>query len=191
MQTTNSVQSIRVVELIPYEKNSRVHSGQQIQQLANSIEQWGFTIPILVDENKMVLAGHGRLQAAKSLDIDEVPCIVAEGWTDAQKRAYIIADNKLAENSEWDMSTYYAELKALADTGFDLTFAGFDDDFKVDAFSPVLDPFFGVTTVGDVDVEKATAKMGQQIDGIKKDRSDSAMEVICPHCMETFNVSGY
>lgn len=191
MQTDNSMRPMKVADLIPYENNSRVHSDQQISQLANSIEQWGFTIPILIDENKMVLAGHGRLQAAKSLNIEEVPCIVADGWSDAQKRAYVIADNKLAENSEWDMSTYYAELKSLADTGFDLTFAGFDDDFKVDAFSPVLDPFFGGATVDDDAVEKATAKMGQQIDNIKQDRSESAMEVICPHCMETFNVSGY
>ena len=129
MQTDNSMQPMKVAELIPYENNSRVHSDQQIRQLANSIEQWGFTIPILIDENKMVLAGHGRLQAAKSLNINEVPCIVADGWTDAQKRAYVIADNKLAENSEWDMSTYYAELKSLADTGFDLTFAGYTSNF--------------------------------------------------------------
>jgi DNA modification methylase len=114
--------------LRPYPRNARVHSAEQIAQIARSIEQWGFTIPVLVDESGMIIAGHGRVEAAKLLGMLEVPVIVARGWTDAQKRAYAIADNRLNETSEWDKQLLRLELGDLRDIGFDLDLIGFDLD---------------------------------------------------------------
>ncbi len=88
--------------LKPFAHNPKIHPENQIQQIAASIEEWGWTIPILIDEKNNVVAGHGRLEAAKLLKIDSVPCMVAKGWSDEQKKAYVIADNKIAEKSGWD-----------------------------------------------------------------------------------------
>jgi len=116
-------------DLIPYDRNPNVHPAEQITRLAGSIREWGFTIPILIDEKSVVMAGHGRLYAAQSLGMAVVPCIVAEGWTENQKRAYVIADNKLSEGSEWDTTLYMEELKELDAAGFDLEMIGLDEDF--------------------------------------------------------------
>ena len=118
---------LKTADLKPYEKNSRKHSEKQVNQIAQSIKTFGFTSPVLVDEESLVLAGHGRLMAAKKLKQKEVPCIVVTGLTEDQKRAYIIADNKIAENSGWDTDTLTAELKALDDLGFGLNTIGFSD----------------------------------------------------------------
>ena len=116
-------------ELIPYDRNPNIHPTDQIVKLADSMREWGFTVPILIDEKGVVMAGHGRLYAAKSLNMSVVPCIVAEGWSETQKKAYVIADNKLSEGSEWDTSLYLAELKEIDEAGFDLEMMGFDNDF--------------------------------------------------------------
>ena len=92
-----------VVDLIPYARNSRTHSEAQVNQIAASIKEFGFTNPIIIDEDNGIIAGHGRVMAANKLKIDEVPCIQVTGWTKAQKKAYVIADNKLALNAGWDM----------------------------------------------------------------------------------------
>jgi len=113
--------------LIGYARNSRTHSPEQVAQLAASIREWGFTIPILIDEHDTILAGHGRLQAALKLGLADVPVIVARHWTDAQKHAYVIADNKLAMNAGWDFGMLATELKDLALGGFDLINVGFEE----------------------------------------------------------------
>ena len=118
---------VQVDKLIPYANNSRTHSDAQIDQIAASINEWGFTNPVLVDESNTIIAGHGRLLAARKLGIKEVPCIIAEGWTDAQKKAYVIADNKLALNAGWDNELLSLELNALDGMDFDLSLIGFDD----------------------------------------------------------------
>jgi DNA modification methylase len=117
-----------VADLIPYAKNARTHSAEQIEQLASSIKEWGWTTPILIDEAGTIIAGHGRVMAAQSLGITDVPVMVAEGWTDAQRRAYVIADNKLALNAGWDDDLLKIELSDLQDVGFDLGLAGFAPD---------------------------------------------------------------
>lgn len=117
-----------VERLIPYAKNSRTHSAEQVAQIAASMQEFGFTNPILVDTADGIIAGHGRLQAAKSLGLREVPVIVLDHLTDAQRRAYIIADNKLALNAGWDDAVLAEELKALGDEGFDLDLVGFSDE---------------------------------------------------------------
>lgn len=114
-----------VSELRPFEKNSRTHSADQIDQICASITEWGWTMPILIDDTGLVLAGHARLLAAQKLGFSEVPCIIADGWSEAQKRAYVIADNRLSENAGWDESLLAAEFGDLKATGFDLTLTGF------------------------------------------------------------------
>jgi ParB-like chromosome segregation protein Spo0J len=114
-----------VDKLIPYARNSRTHSDAQVAQIAASIKEWGWTTPILIDETEQVIAGHGRLMAARKLGMAEVPVIVAAGWTDAQKRAYVIADNKLALNAGWDESLLALEFGELEGLGFDVELTGF------------------------------------------------------------------
>ena len=98
----DKVERRKVKDLVPYAKNARTHSEEQIEQIARAIEQWGWMVPCLVDEKGGLIAGHGRVLAAKQLGLDEVPVVVAGGWSAAQKRAYVLADNKLTENGGWD-----------------------------------------------------------------------------------------
>ena len=123
----DKVERRAVSSLKPYAKNSRTHSEAQIEQIARSITEFGFTVPVLIDPKGEIIAGHGRVLAAESLGLDDVPVMVAKGWSAAQKRAYVIADNKLALNAGWDEALLSAELKALGEDGFDLALTGFDD----------------------------------------------------------------
>lgn len=125
------------VDLIPYANNSRTHSDDQINQIAASMKEWGITNPILIDEDKGIIAGHGRLMAANKLGIEEVPCIVLDGLSDTQKKAYIIADNKLALNAGWDDELLKLEIEGLQDLDFDIDLLGFDED-ELDAMFPKL-----------------------------------------------------
>jgi ParB-like chromosome segregation protein Spo0J len=112
--------------LLPYANNSRTHSDEQIKQLANSIREWGWTVPVLVDEEGVLIAGHGRILAAHSLGLPDAPTMTAHGWSEEQKRAYRIADNKLALNAGWDQELLRIELNALRGES-DLTLIGFTD----------------------------------------------------------------
>lgn len=115
--------------LIPFSNNARTHSDDQVAQIAASIKQYGFRNPILIDENNGVLAGHGRLLASRKLGLKKVPCVVSEGMSEAQKRAYILADNKIAANSGWDIQMLQGELEFLkeTDSNFDFDSIGFND----------------------------------------------------------------
>ena len=113
--------------LIPYANNARTHSDEQVAQIAASMREWGWTNPVLFDEAGMIIAGHGRVLAARKLGLDEVPVMVADGWTDAQKKAYVLADNQLALNAGWDAELLSTELKGLDELGFDLGLIGFGD----------------------------------------------------------------
>jgi hypothetical protein len=128
IMSTLQVQYVPVQDLIPYVGNSRTHSDTQIAQVASSIKEFGFTNPILIDESNGIIAGHGRLMAAKKLGLSEVPTITLEGLTEAQKKAYVIADNKLALNAGWDEQTLMTELQQLQKLDFDLELTGFDLD---------------------------------------------------------------
>ena len=114
-----------VSSLVPSAKNARTHTELQISQIAASITEWGWTQAVLVDEDGTILAGHARVLAAESLGLDKIPVMVAEGWSDEQKRAYVLADNKLAENAGWDMEALAVELTDLGGVGFDLGLIGF------------------------------------------------------------------
>lgn len=121
------IKEVEVTALIPYAKNSRTHDDAQVAQIAASIKEFGWTNPILVDGDKGVIAGHGRLLAARKLGHNKVPVIELKHMTEAQKRAYVIADNKLALNAGWDTAMLSIEMKDLEDEGFDLALLGFDD----------------------------------------------------------------
>jgi hypothetical protein len=117
-----------IAALTPYARNARTHSEAQIEQLASSIREWGWTMPVLVDEAGMIIAGHGRVLAAGKVGLADVPVMVARGWSEPQKRAYIIADNKLTENAGWDTAVLNLELSDLTALGFDIPLLGFSAD---------------------------------------------------------------
>jgi site-specific DNA-methyltransferase (adenine-specific) len=154
------IQEVAVNKLIPYAKNSRTHSPEQVGQIAASIKEFGFRNPILVD-GVGIIAGHGRLMAAQKLGLDKVPTIDCSDMSESQKKAYIIADNKLAMNAGWDTAMLSIEMKDLEDEGFDLTLTGFDDK-ELDALLNVIEGTDGLTdenAVPDVPEEPKT-KLG-------------------------------
>ncbi len=116
-----------VAQLAKNPRNARIHSEKQIEEIKNSIAEFGWTVPILIDENGVILAGHGRIEAAKRLGIADVPTISLHHLTETQKKAYALADNQLALNSEWDEVLLAEELAALVEEGFDVSLAGFSD----------------------------------------------------------------
>ena len=122
--------------LVPYARNPRTHSEAQIAQIAASIAEFGFTNPILVGNDGVVVAGHGRLAAAQKLGLETVPVVVLDHLTPTQRRALMIADNRIAENAGWDEELLRIELKELTDVGFDLDLTG----FSIDEIEPLLEP---------------------------------------------------
>ena len=126
-----------VAKLVPNARNARTHSNEQVTQLAASIEEFGWTIPVLVDEAGGIIAGHGRILAAHRLGIEDVPVMVAAGWSETKKRAYMLADNKLTLNGEWDLERLAIEIAELRASDFDISLIGFseseiDDLLKAD-----------------------------------------------------------
>lgn len=126
--TDLTINYIGLDKLIPYVNNSRTHDEAQVAQIAASIKEFGFTNPILIDDEGSIIAGHGRVMAARKLNLDQVPTITLSGLSDIQKRAYIIADNKLALNAGWDNDLLMLELNALSDADYDLDLTGFSAD---------------------------------------------------------------
>jgi ParB-like chromosome segregation protein Spo0J len=162
------IEQIKTADLIPYVRNSRTHSEAQVAQIAGSIKEFGFTNPVLIDGENGIIAGHGRVMAAQKLGLADVPCLRLGYLTEAQKRAYVIADNKLALNSGWDQDMLINELKGLREEDFDLSLTGFDqreiDIYLTDAdFAP-----------------------GTEDDQGKLDELDPKM-VTCPHCKKEFD----
>lgn len=196
---------LAVEALIPYARNSRTHSDEQVAQIAASIREFGFTNPVLIGNDNDIIAGHGRVMAARKLALKEVPCIRLGYLTEAQKRAYVIADNKLAMNAGWDEELLKIELAGLRDDdGFDLGLTGFSadevaamlDEFEVgEASMPELadgdkQPFQQKTftlhdeQAEDVDAAIAKAKeMGHGESGVNENSNGNALAFIC----QTFN----
>ena len=183
-----------VADLVPYARNARTHSDAQVRQIAASIEEWGWTNPILVDEKGGLIAGHGRLMAADKLGIKDVPVMVAKGWSDAQKRAYILADNQLALNAGWDTQMLGLELKDLDALDFDLDLIGFGEDvlagLLIDGTDGLTDPDAvpevpddPVTKPGDVwllDRHRLVCGDSTNADDVAK-----ALNGVAPHLMVT------
>ena len=128
MNQNLEVAYIATADVIPYANNPRTHSDQQVAQVAASIKEFGFNNPILLDEHNGIIAGHGRLAAAQKLGMSLVPTITLEGLTEAQKKAYVIADNKLTENGGWDTDVLALEVERLRELEFDIDVLALDDD---------------------------------------------------------------
>jgi len=126
MQSTERFEKVDINKLVPYARNARTHSKEQILQLRSSIREFGFVNPVIVDKDLNIIAGHGRVVAAKEENLTEIPCVFAEHLTDAQKRAYILADNRLAMNAGWDEELLALEFAELKNLGFDIELTGFD-----------------------------------------------------------------
>lgn len=116
----------KVADLVPYARNSRTHTAEQISAVAASIKEWGWTTPVLVADDGMIIAGHCRVLAANKLRIEEIPVLVARGWSEAQKRAYVIADNQLAISADWDKQLLKIEIEDLEGLDFDIELLGFE-----------------------------------------------------------------
>lgn len=125
-RTARQIVEVDLDDLIPYARNARTHSDEQVAQIAASIREFGFNAPVLIDAENGIVAGHGRVLAAQTLGLDSVPCVRLDWLTEAQKRAYILADNKIAENSAWDQAMLDSELAILDDLDIDLADLGFD-----------------------------------------------------------------
>ena len=136
MDKVGNLESISIDALIPYARNSRTHSDAQVAQIAASIKEFGFTNPVLIDEDGGIIAGHGRTLAARKLGLDEVPCLRLSYLSEAQKKAYVIADNKLALNAGWDDDMLKVELSELKDLEFDLSLIGFDANELANLLEP-------------------------------------------------------
>lgn len=158
-------------DLIPYINNSRTHSDHQVQQVASSIKEFGFTNPILIDEGDGIIAGHGRLMAAQKLGLDEVPTITLEGLTEAQRKAYVIADNKLALNSSWDSEMLANELKGISESDISFLITGFDD---IPEIEPDVD--YGLLD-DDIDTLEGGCKKAIQIE-FELEHYDEAYELV-------------
>lgn len=139
LNTEIKIEYVSPESLVPYEKNSRTHSPDQVDQICKSINQFGFTNPILISEKKEIIAGHGRLDAAKILKLEKVPVIVLAGLTDDQRRAYVIADNKIALNSGWDEDLLLEEILHLQDVDFDIDVLAFSEKELADMMPSLPD----------------------------------------------------
>lgn len=128
MGKIEKIESVEVGLLVPYANNAKIHGKNQLEMLKKSIQEFGFLTPCLIDKDFNLIAGHGRVMAAKALGMKEIPCVYVEGLSEEQRRAYILADNRLGELGEWDMDLVFEELNSLNYMDFDVSLTGFDFD---------------------------------------------------------------
>ena len=208
MKTTTEFQLVEIDKLIPYARNARTHDEKQIAQIAASIKEFGFLSPIIISEDKTILCGHGRFYAAQKLGLKKIPCVMESHLTETQRRAYIIADNKLSLNAGWDNEMLAVELSELQDESFDLSLTGFDekeladlycddsdakeDDFDVDAEleKPCFSKFGDVWHLG-----KHTVICGDSTDSKTFEQllGDTKVNLVCtdaPYFVNLENASG-
>ena len=157
MKTTKEMQLVDINKLVPYINNARTHSPEQIQKIRSSLREFGFVNPVIIDRDFNVLAGHGRIEAAKQEGMTEVPCVFAEDMTEAQKKAYILADNRMALDAGWDEEMLRIEMEALEDLGYNIEYTGFDEEelkalFSIEDENEVEDDDFDLTAA----LEKAS-----------------------------------
>lgn len=134
MKTTTDMQLVPVSKLVPYVNNARTHSPEQVMKLRSSLREFGFINPIIIDRDYGIIAGHGRILAAKEEGITEVPCVFVDYLTEAQKKAYILADNRMAMDAGWDEELLRVEIEALQGEAFDVSLTGFDEMELADLF---------------------------------------------------------
>ena len=134
-RTTTQMDLVPISKLVPYINNARTHSPEQIMKLRSSLREFGFINPVIIDKDYGIIAGHGRVMAAKEEGIEEVPCVFVDYLTEAQKKAYILADNRMAMDAGWDEALLKVEIEALQGMDFDVGLVGFEDDEIADLFA--------------------------------------------------------
>lgn len=182
----DQIEKYAISDLKEAAQNSRKHTEAQIDQIAVSIERFGWTIPVVIDEKCTIIAGHARIRAAKKLGMKEAPCLVASDWSEEKKEAYQIADNRLSELSEWDNDILSDQMKRLNAIHFDMSFLDMSD-FETELFNPVLDPKIDTGDVTKAQVEKTQAGLEGRFDG-EQSKGGKAYDITCPHCGEDFEV---
>jgi ParB-like chromosome segregation protein Spo0J len=170
------IKQVEIEKLIPYVNNSRTHDDAQVAQIAASIKEFGWTNPILTDGDNGIIAGHGRLMAARKLGMTTVPVIELEGMTEAQKKAYVIADNKLALNAGWDLEVLKLEIDELQELGFDLDLIGFDPS-EFNEYSPNYELLDDENVNDEIDEMASGVKKAIQIE-FDIEHYDEAQELI-------------
>ena len=168
MNPADKVERWKIERLVPYARNARTHSDEQVAQIAASIREFGFNNPVLIDEQSSIIAGHGRVLAARKLELDSVPCIRLNHLSETQRRAYIIADNKIAMNAGWDEELLALELTELTEFGVNMDLTG----FTVDEIVSLKQPNF----------EAATEEEQGQLDQL------DPKWVACPNCGKEFDL---
>lgn len=126
MGNIKELQSVEIAKIKPYKNNAKIHGKNQLKKLQESISEFGFLTPCLIDQDYNLIAGHGRVEAAKALGMKEVPCVFVEDLTEEQRKAYILADNKLSELAEWDLEILNQELAELSEAGMNISLVGFE-----------------------------------------------------------------
>ena len=170
MQGAHQIEKIGIEKLIPYAKNSRTHSDEQVAQIAASIKEFGFNNPVLIGEDDVIIAGHGRVMAARKIGLMEVPCIRLGHLTETQRKAYIIADNRLALNAGWDNELLTIELNELLADNFALDILGFD----VDELKNLLDPVKPTEGLTD---EDEVPEVPEDVDTIISENTQSILTI--------------
>ena len=173
MKTTSELTLVSTDKLIPYANNARTHSQEQILKLRSSLREFGFINPVIVDRDLTIIAGHGRVMAAKAEGIKKVPCVFVDHLTEAQKKAYIIADNRMAIDAGWDEELLRIEIEGLQAEDFDVSLTGFRDDEITDLFALKDD--------GPDDPEGNNKEFGEE------DFADEEFQHECPRCGFRFN----
>ena len=168
---SGQIEQIATAELIPYARNARTHSEQQVQQIAGSIQEFGFCNPVLIDASNGIIAGHGRVMAAQLLKLESVPCLRLSHLTDAQKRAYVLADNRIALSSGWDEEMLANELSDLHADEFDMALLGFDAD--------ELGKLLAMESKDDDEPPESSSS--------EVDKDSFEMQCKCPRCSFEFN----
>jgi hypothetical protein len=194
-----NIERLSIDRLIPYANNSRTHSPDQVAQIAASIREFGFTNPVLIDSDDGIIAGHGRVLAARKLGLDEVPCIKLGHLSEMQRRAYVIADNKLALNAGWDDALLKLELDALSKAGFDISLTGFDaadfadlsgesdDSYTRKVEAPKYEPKGDKPKIEELFDESKTKKIISEIEASKLSDSEKSFLIAAAHRHTVFN----
>lgn len=176
MKNQTKFETRKVSDLIPYARNARTHSDEQVAKLAGSIKEFGFINPVIISNDGGILAGHGRVMAAQKLGIEEVPCVVESHLSETQKKAYILADNRLALDAGWDEEMLRLEMQELSSLNFDLSLAGFSET----QLSFYLSENESSDTIDGFDFNKLIENSNSENDSSKKKTA------ICPECGHEF-----
>jgi len=171
--TVSVIEQISTADLIPYARNSRTHSDEQVAQIAASIREFGFNNPVLIDAENTIIAGHGRVLAAGRIKLETVPCLRLTHLTDTQRRAYVIADNRIAMNATWDQELLSVELADLNSDEFDMGLLGFDVD--------------ELSTLMGFESRSVASSEPPESSSVEVDVDGFSMGAKCPRCAFEFN----